>query len=137
MTRRRSKRPWIDPNREGKSPRYASRYCCLCGNSARKVRILKVYNLCEFCYNELVAKKDGVWTCKACGRLAPVEIKKNRGYCSSCVCRICGRPDPVHVRKTGFCGACATKIGGFCQRCGKEAPAQVKKDGLCDSCREK
>lgn len=134
----RIKRPWLDPNREGKSARYRSRFCARCGNSARKVRILKAYNLCEFCYQELVTKKDGIWTCRSCGRLAPAEVKKNKGYCDRCVCRVCGQPDPEYVKKTRICRACAAEIGGFCRKCGKEASAQVRgEDGLCDSCRVK
>lgn len=132
----RIKRPWLDPNREGKGGgRRAQRYCARCGNSVRKVRILKSHNLCEYCYRELVERKDGVWTCKACGKFAPEEIRKYKGYCSECLCRVCGRPDPDYVRKTDLCRRCAENVGEFCLNCGKEAPAQVRKNrGYCDLC---
>lgn len=132
----RIKRPWLDPNKEGKSRgRLGKRYCARCGNTVQTARILKAYNLCEFCVKDLEKKKDGVWTCKSCGRLAPAEVRAYNGYCLACVCRICRQPDREYVSKTGLCRRCATQIGDFCLACGKEAPAQTRKNkGLCDQC---
>ena len=132
----RGKTLWLDPNKEGrKRGRQGQRFCRRCGNSVQKFRILRHYNLCEPCVKELESKRDGVWSCKSCGRLAPNELKAHRGYCSNCVCPACGRPDPENVRKVGFCRECAASMGDFCRVCGKEAAAQVRKNrGLCDRC---
>jgi hypothetical protein len=136
MASDRSKKSWLDPNREGrKGGRQAKRYCGRCGNSVQKFRILRNYNLCELCIKELENKRDGHWTCKFCGKLAPNEVKQHNGYCAECVCPACGRPDPLSVRKTGLCRECAIGIGDFCRICGKEAAAQVRKNhGICNQC---
>jgi ribosomal protein L37AE/L43A len=134
----RIKQIWADPNREGKSKgRQGERYCKKCGNTLQTARILKTLNLCEFCVKELENKRDGVWSCRSCGKVAPAEIKEHHGYCAQCVCAACGRFDP-YVKKVGLCQSCATAIGDFCRVCGKEASAQVRKNrGLCDQCAKK
>lgn len=124
---------WLDPNKV--SGRKAERYCRRCGTKATQVRILKHENLCENCIKELEKKKDGKYSCKACGKVAPNQVKENNGYCKSCVCKICGRPDPEFVKKHGFCRECFELIGTNCRKCGKEAAAQVRRNnGLCDKC---
>lgn len=135
----KKQRIWADPNREGRSKeRQSRRFCSRCGNTVQQVRIYKSLNLCEFCLKELAAKRDGVYSCRICGRIVPEELKKHQGYCSQCVCRACGKPDPDHIRKTGLCFQCAQAMGDFCRSCGKEATAQVRKNqGLCDQCFEK
>jgi hypothetical protein len=126
---------WADPNKEGRSRgRQGERFCSKCGNSIQTARILKSLNLCEFCVKELEKKRDGVWSCRACGKLAPEEIKKHNGYCTQCVCSACGKFDP-YVNKTGLCRQCSSAVGDFCKQCGKEAAAQIRKNkGLCDAC---
>lgn len=131
------KRIWADPNREGKSQgRQGKRYCARCGNTVQHARILKNLNLCEFCVKELVKKRDGIYSCRGCGRVLPrKELQKHKGYCSRCVCPACDAADPVSVKKTGLCLRCNQAIGDFCRVCGKEAASQVRKNqGLCDSC---
>lgn len=132
----RGKKIWSDPNIEGKEGgRRAQRYCSRCGNTVEKFRILKSLNLCELCVKELQKKRDGRYSCRGCGKLAPEEIKEHNGYCRECICPACGRPDPVNVRKSGLCSKCSSTLGDFCRKCGKEASAQVKKNkGLCDAC---
>jgi hypothetical protein len=127
---------WADPNREGQSKGKEGEWTCSkCGNSVRKVRILKSLSLCEYCLNELKDKRDGITSCRGCGRIAPLELKEHNGYCSRCVCSACGKPDPGYVRKTGLCFQCAVSLGDFCRSCGKEAAAQVRKNkGFCDEC---
>lgn len=136
MASDRGKTAWLDPNKEGrKTGHAANRFCGRCGNTVQKFRILRNYNLCEPCVKELESKRDGKWTCKSCGILAPNELKAHNGYCAKCVCTACGRPDPENVRKTGMCRECASALGDFCRKCGKEAAAQVRKNrGLCNSC---
>ncbi|WP_027338731.1 hypothetical protein [Halonatronum saccharophilum] len=124
---------WLDPNKV--SGRKAERYCQRCGTLATEVRILKHENLCENCVEELKKKKDGVYSCKGCGKVAPKQVQENKGYCKGCTCKACGRPDPKFVKKHSFCESCFELIGTDCRRCGKEAQAQVKRnDGLCDEC---
>lgn len=127
---------WADPNREGREKgRLSRRFCSKCGNTVQQARILKSLNLCEFCVKEMEQKRDGVWSCRGCGKVAPVEIREHKGYCLECICRACGRPDPQFVRRAGLCAECAAAIGDFCRKCGKEAAAQVRKNrGLCDEC---
>jgi len=139
MPQKRIKRIWADPNREGQSKgRPSKRYCARCGNTVRQARILKTLNLCEFCVRELAAKRDGVWSCRGCGKVAPEEIRAHNGYCSQCICSACGRPDPEEVRKTGLCRQCRQTIGDFCRICGKEATAQVRRNkGICDECQKR
>lgn len=133
----RTKRLWSDPNREGRERgRRSARYCARCGNTVQQFRILKSLNLCEPCVKELAAKRDGVNSCRGCGKLAPQEIREHGGYCNQCICIACGRPDPVNVRKTGMCAKCSSALGDFCRICGKEASAQVRKNkGVCDACK--
>jgi hypothetical protein len=135
MPGRRAKKIWADPNKEGRSPgRQGERFCSKCGNSIKTARILKTLNLCEFCVKELESKRDGVWSCRFCGKVAPDEIKLHHGYCTQCVCSACGRFD-AYVQKTGICRQCSETIGDFCRKCGKEAAAQIRKNkGLCDTC---
>ena len=139
MPQNRVKHLWADPNREGKATgRQAKRCCAKCGNTVQKARILKTLNLCEFCVKELEAKRDGIQSCKGCGKVSPEEVRENKGYCNQCICTACGRPDPVNVRKNGLCAKCSETLGDFCRKCGKEASAQVKKNkGLCDECKKK
>ncbi len=127
---------WADPNREGQSKgRDSERTCSKCGNSVRKVRIFKSLNLCEYCLNEVREKRDGITSCRGCGRIEPLELKEHNGYCSGCICSACGKPDPGYVHKTGLCFQCAASLGDFCRSCGKEAAAQVRKNkGFCDEC---
>lgn len=127
---------WIDPNKVRAGDRKAKRYCRICGNPASKFRILAGLNLCEFCVADLEKRRDGVWSCKACGKVAPDQLKEHNGYCEDCVCPGCGRPDPENVRKYGMCRTCYETVGAiYCVRCGKEAPSQVKKNrGFCDAC---
>ncbi|HBG16408.1 MAG TPA: hypothetical protein DDW93_06465 [Firmicutes bacterium] len=135
----RIKNPWLDPNKEGKGRgRRAKRYCVRCGNTVRQSRILKAYNLCEYCVQEMKKKKEKNWVCLGCGRLAPEEVKVGGGYCRKCLCPACGKPDPAYVKIAGLCRECAKTAGVFCIRCGKEAPAQVRKNkGFCDLCSKK
>lgn len=132
----KTKHLWADPNREGKkSGRAANRYCARCGNTVQKFRIFKSLNLCEPCVKELAAKRDGKFSCRGCGKLAPEEVRAHNGYCLECICPACGRPDPIHLRKNGLCAKCSSVLGDFCRNCGKEASAQVRKNkGLCDAC---
>lgn len=132
------KKVWADPNKEGRSHgRKAGRFCAKCGNSIQTARILKAHNLCEFCVKQMVEKRDGVWACRSCGKIAPDEVRENRGYCKQCVCSACGRHDSF-VKKTGLCQHCSQIIGDFCRVCGKEAAAQVRKNkGRCDVCAKK
>ncbi len=112
------------------------RFCKRCGTPVTSARILGSLNLCEFCVKELEKARDGRYSCKGCGKVAPEQLKKYKGYCKDCVCPACGRPEPEHVRKFGLCSACMEIVGGICRRCGKEAPGQVDKNrGLCDACR--
>lgn len=135
MPGKKQPRIWADPNREGRSKTKGNRFCSRCGNTVQQARILKSTNLCEFCINELTGKRDGIFSCRGCGKVAPLELKEHQGYCSACLCSACGRPDPQYVRKTGMCFTCAAQIGDFCRRCGKEASAQVAKNkGYCDEC---
>ncbi len=136
MPGRKSKRIWADPNREGRgSERQSRRFCARCGNTVQQVRIYKSLNLCELCMNELSDKRDGVYSCRSCGKVSPEEVKEHRGYCRQCTCIACGQPDPEFVAKTGICRKCAAACGDFCRNCGKEAAAQVRKNrGLCDQC---
>jgi hypothetical protein len=135
----RRKNPWLDPNKEGKSKgRRGKRYCARCGNTVRQSRILKVHNLCEYCVQEMIIKKEQNWVCRGCGRFAPEEVKAGKGYCRQCLCPACGQPDPTTVPKFGLCRKCAKVAGVFCLRCGKEAPAQViKNKGYCDRCAQR
>ena len=135
----RIKNPWLDPNKEGRGQgRRSKRYCVRCGNTVRQSRILKAYNLCEFCVQEMKKKKEKGWVCIGCGRLAPDEVKKGKGYCRQCLCPACGKPDPFYVKIAGLCRECAKIAGVFCIKCGKEAPAQVQKNkGFCDLCIKK
>lgn len=132
----RSGTKWTHPNRvTGKK---AARYCKLCGTTADKVRIMKHENICEVCAKELRKKKEGHYACKVCGKIAPKQVRENKGYCSECVCRLCGKPDPKYTRVHGFCRKCLAEMGTICIQCGKEAQTQVKKnDGLCDECAAK
>jgi hypothetical protein len=133
----RIKRVWADPNKEGKSKgRPGQRYCSKCGNTVQRARILKSLNLCEFCIKEYETKRDGVHSCRGCGRVvSPEELREHKGYCAQCVCPACGSPDPQNIKKTGLCYQCSRVIGDFCRICGKEAAAQVRKNhGLCDAC---
>jgi hypothetical protein len=132
----KSKNIWADPNREGQGKdRQSKRFCAKCGNTVQQARILKSLNLCEFCVKELEERRDGRWSCRGCGKVAPEEISKHNGYCTQCVCPACGRPDPQSIRLTGICAACTATVGDFCRKCGKEAAAQVRKNkGLCDAC---
>jgi hypothetical protein len=136
MPIKKNHREWADPNREGQSKgNEAERLCSKCGNSVRKVRIFKSLNLCEYCLNELREKRDGITSCRGCGKIEPLELKEHNGYCSQCICSACGKPDPSYVRKTGLCYQCAQSLGDFCRSCGKEAAAQVRKNkGFCDAC---
>lgn len=131
-------RRWLDPNREGRSVgRLSKRFCKRCGTSVKSARILSGLNLCEFCVKELTVARDGRLSCKGCGKIAPEQLQKNKGYCDDCICPACGRADPEGVRRFGVCARCAEDVGEFCRRCGKEAPAQVRKHGgLCDVCWE-
>ncbi|HHT06159.1 MAG TPA: hypothetical protein GXZ97_07830 [Hydrogenispora sp.] len=133
---RKRKSPWLDPNKEGRSKgRRGKRYCARCGNTVQQSRILKAHNLCEFCVQEMIRKKERNWVCLGCGRFAPAEVKAGKGYCRNCLCPACGRPDPASIPKFGLCRVCAETAGVFCLRCGKEAPAQVRKNrGFCDLC---
>ncbi|TCL69413.1 hypothetical protein EDC14_1012110 [Hydrogenispora ethanolica] len=134
----KTKKLWADPNREGRSkgPK-GERFCSRCGNTIQTARILKAHNLCEFCVKELAGKRDGVWSCRSCGRIAPEELREHKGYCKHCICSACGRHDSF-VKKTGLCMECSKKIGDFCRICGKEASAQVRHNrGLCDACVKK
>jgi hypothetical protein len=136
----RIKRVWADPNKEGKSKgRSGQRYCSKCGNTVQRARILKSLNLCEFCIKEYEMKRDGVHSCRGCGRVVgPEELREHKGYCAQCVCPACGSPDPQNIKKTGLCYQCSQVIGDFCRICGKEAAAQVRKNrGLCDACMKK
>jgi hypothetical protein len=136
----RIKRMWADPSKEGKNRgRSGQRYCSKCGNTVQQARILKSLNLCEFCVKEYETKRDGVHSCRGCGRLVnPEELREHKGYCSQCVCPACGAPDPQNIKKTGLCYQCSRAIGDFCRVCGKEAAAQVRKNrGLCDACAQK
>ncbi len=139
MPLQRPKKKWADPSREGRSKgRQGERFCSKCGNTVQHARILKSLNLCEFCIKEYEAKKDGINSCRGCGKVAPVELQEHNGYCNECVCSACGKPDPQYVRKTGLCYQCASALGDFCRRCGKEAAAQVRKNkGYCDECAAK
>lgn len=130
------KNPWLDPNKEGRTKgRRAKRYCARCGNTVRQSRILKAYNLCEFCVQAMIQKKEKNWVCLGCGRFAPEEVRVGKGYCRQCLCPACGQPDPPAMRKFGLCLDCAEKAGVFCLRCGREAPAQVRKNkGYCERC---
>lgn len=132
----RAKTKWADPNREGRGKgRQAGRFCSKCGNTVQQTRIYKSMNLCEYCYRDLEAARDGIHSCRGCGKVAPLELREYNGYCRQCVCSACGKPDPDYVRKTGLCFQCAATLGDFCRRCGKEAAAQVRKHkGLCDQC---
>lgn len=132
----KKKRVWADPNLEGRGKeRQSRRFCSRCGNTVQQVRIYKSLNLCEFCMKELALKRDGVYSCRICGRIAPEELKKHQGYCLQCVCPACGKPDPESLRKNGLCYQCSQAMGDFCRSCGKEAAAQVRKNrGLCDQC---
>lgn len=136
MPNNQSKKVWADPNREGRGKeRQSRRFCSRCGNTVQQVRIYKSLNLCEFCMKEMATKRDGINSCRACGRVVPEEIREHNGYCKLCICQACGKPDPIYVAKTGLCLKCATTMGDFCRKCGKEAAAQVKKNrGLCDQC---
>lgn len=136
MSRDRGKSPWLDPNKEGRAGgRQSHRYCGRCGNSVRKFRILRGLNLCELCVRELEKRRDGVSSCRACGKMAPQEVREHGGYCNECVCPACGRPDPESIRRTGLCKVCSKGIVGICRECGKEAEAQVRKNrGLCNQC---
>jgi hypothetical protein len=136
MISAKGKKVWADPNREGRGKESQSRrFCSRCGNTVQQVRIYKSLNLCELCIKELTVKRDGVYSCRGCGKVAPEEVKAHHGYCSQCVCQVCGQPDPDYVRKTGICLKCASSLGDFCRNCGKEATAQVKKNrGFCDQC---
>ncbi len=135
----KTKNPWLDPNREGKGRgRRSKRYCARCGNTVQQSRILKQYNLCEFCVNDLKKKKNKNWVCIGCGRFAPEEVRMGGGYCRNCLCPACGSPDPEYVKTAGLCRKCAKIAGVFCLKCGKEAPAQVEKNkGFCDACAKK
>ena len=130
------KKPWADPNREGQGKgRQAERFCSRCGNTVKKTRILKTFNLCEYCVKEYQTKRDGVVSCRGCGKVAPTELKEHGGFCNSCICPACGKADPAQVRKSGFCTQCTTAVGDLCRSCGKEAKAQVNRNrGLCDQC---
>lgn len=132
----KKRRIWSDPNKEGKEGgRRAQRFCSRCGNTVQSFRILKSVNLCEPCVKELESKRDGINSCRGCGKVSPKEVRENGGYCAQCLCPACGRPDPVQVRKNGLCAVCSATVGDFCLKCGKEASAQVKKNkGLCDVC---
>ena len=132
----RPKKAWADPNREGRvKGKLSLRSCAKCGNTVQQTRILKSLNLCEYCVNELREKRDGIVSCRGCGKIEPLELKEHNGYCSECVCSACGKPDPDYVRKTGLCFQCAQSLGDFCRSCGKEAAAQVRKNkGYCDEC---
>lgn len=136
MPGKRPKDVWADPNREGRgNNRQAKRYCAKCGNTLQQARILKAYNLCEFCVKAAEKKRDGVSSCRGCGKFAPEELREHHGYCKECICSACGRPDPVNVRKAGLCRNCNSTLAVFCRECGKEAAAQVRKNkGLCDKC---
>jgi hypothetical protein len=136
MPVKRPKKEWADPNREGQAKgKEAERFCSKCGNTVQKTRILKSLNLCEYCINELKEKRDGITSCRGCGKIEPLEIKEHNGYCTQCICSACGKPDPQYVRKTGLCFQCALTLGDFCRSCGKEASAQVHKNkGFCDEC---
>lgn len=135
MSAKKSPRLWADPNREGRLKDKQNRSCSRCGNTVQRARILKSANLCEFCVKELSAKRDGITSCRGCGKVAPLEVKEHQGYCNACICPACGRPDPEYLPKAGLCRHCATQMGDFCRRCGKEAPAQVHKNkGFCDEC---
>ena len=136
MVGKRSRKEWADPNREGRAKGgKAQRTCSKCGNTLQQARILKSLNLCEYCVTDLKEKRDGIMSCRGCGKIAPLELKEHNGYCAQCVCGACGRPDPGYVRKTGLCFQCAVKLGDFCRSCGKEAAAQVRKNkGFCDDC---
>jgi hypothetical protein len=136
MANKRPRREWTDPNREGQSKgREAERVCAKCGNTVRQTRIFKSLNLCEYCINELREKRDGITSCRGCGKIEPLELKEHNGYCTECICSACGKPDPGYVRKTGLCFQCAVNLGDFCRSCGKEAAAQVRKNkGFCDDC---
>jgi hypothetical protein len=133
------KHAWADPNREGKSSgRRGERFCAKCGNTVQHARILKLLNLCEFCLKELEQKRDGVNSCRSCGKVAPEEIGRYKGYCRDCICPACGKPDSASVRRAGFCSKCLAGFGDFCRSCGKEAAVQVKKNkGVCDECVKK
>ncbi len=135
----KTKNPWLDPNKEGKGRgRRAKRYCARCGNTVQQSRILKAYNLCEFCVEELKRKKDKNWVCLGCGQWAPQEVRAGGGYCRKCLCPACGKPDPQYVETAGLCRNCAQTIGDFCRKCGKEAPGQVRKyKGFCAACAQK
>ena len=136
MPDKRPRNLWADPNREGRSKgKESERICLKCGNSVRKVRIYKLLNLCEYCFNEIKEKRDGITSCRGCGRIEPLELKDHNGYCSQCICSACGKPDPGYVHKTGLCFQCAVSLGDFCRNYGKEAAAQVRKNkGFCDEC---
>ena len=136
MTTQRNKTRWLDPSKEGKSRgRLGKRYCSRCGNTVQRFRILRGLNLCEMCVKELESRKDGVHSCRACGKFAPKEVKEHKGYCKDCICPACGRPDPDNIKRIGMCQQCASGIDDFCIRCGKEAAAQVRKNkGLCNAC---
>ena len=136
MPDKRPKNEWADPNREGQAKgKEAERFCSKCGNTVQKTRILKSLNLCEYCINELRERRDGITSCRGCGKIEPTELKEHNGYCTQCICSACGKPDPQYVRKTGLCFQCAVTLGDFCRSCGKEAAAQVRKNkGFCDAC---
>lgn len=136
MPVKRPKKEWADPNREGQAKgKEAERFCSKCGNTVQKTRILKSLNLCEYCVNELREKRDGITSCRGCGKIEPLVLKEHNGYCTQCICSACGKPDPQYVRKTGLCFQCAINLGDFCRSCGKEAAAQVRKNkGFCDEC---
>ncbi|HEX3043529.1 MAG TPA: hypothetical protein VHY08_02140 [Bacillota bacterium] len=135
MPKQKTKHLWADPNREGQSKDKQGRFCSKCGNPVTKFRILKSVNLCEFCVNEIQRKRDGITSCRSCGKIAPEEIREHNGFCKLCVCPACGKPDPDYVRKTGLCFHCAQTFKEFCRGCGKEAPAQIRQNkGWCDEC---
>jgi hypothetical protein len=140
MPKQKTKHLWADPNREGARVRgskdkQGQRFCSKCGNTVTKVRILKSVNLCEFCVEEIQKKRDGITSCRSCGKIAPEELREHNGYCKLCICPACGKPDPDYIRKTGLCFQCAQTFQDFCRGCGKEAPAQIRKNkGWCDEC---
>lgn len=132
----RSKNKWLTPRSDGRSTaRLARRYCCVCGTQATSTRILKAANLCEQCASKFRIARDGRWACKGCGKIAPAQLERNKGFCDDCVCPACGSPDPRSVRATGLCSRCLQSTTAICTRCGREAASQVKRNnGLCDAC---